>query len=67
MNSSLYHQIAKSNVADRLLAAGHARTVRGTRPPRQRSLPAGPRGAIVTRRVRALAWLRVAQPAGKRD
>ena len=60
MNSSLYHQIAKATVADRLLAAEYARTVRAARPVRQRSLTAGLRGVITTRRVRALARLRTA-------
>jgi hypothetical protein len=31
MNSSMYHQIAKTTVADRLLAAEHARTLRAAR------------------------------------
>jgi hypothetical protein len=60
MNSSMYHQIARTAVADRLLAAERARTARAARPARQRRLLAGPRGAIVTRRVRALARLRMA-------
>ena len=60
MNSSMYHQIAKTTVADRLLAAGHARTLRAARPARQRRLPAVLRGLIVTRRVRAIARLRTA-------
>jgi hypothetical protein len=60
MNSSIYHQIARTAVADRLLAAERARTARAARPARQRRLPAGPLGAIVTRRVRAFARLRVA-------
>jgi hypothetical protein len=60
MNSSMYHQIAKTNVADRLQAAEHARTLRAARPARQRRLPASLRGLIVTRRVRALARLRTA-------
>jgi hypothetical protein len=60
MNSGMYHQIAKTTVADRLLAAEHARTVRAARPARQRRLPASLRGLIVTRRVRALARLRTA-------
>jgi hypothetical protein len=60
MNSSMYHQIAKNTVADRLLAAEHARTVRAARPARQRRLPVSLRGLIVTRRVRALARLRTA-------
>jgi hypothetical protein len=59
MNSSLYHQIAKTAVADRLLAAEHARTLRAARRARRHSLPAGLRGVIVTRRVR-LARLRAA-------
>ena len=49
MNSSMYHQIAKTNVADRLRAAEHARTLRAARPARERRLPAGLRGLIVTR------------------
>jgi hypothetical protein len=60
MNSSMYHQIAKNTVAERLLAAEHARTVRAARPARQRRLPVSLRGLIVTRRVRALARLRTA-------
>jgi hypothetical protein len=56
----MYHQIAKTTVADRLLAAEHARTVRAARPARQRRLPVSLRGLIVTRRVRALARLRTA-------
>jgi hypothetical protein len=60
MNSSVYHQIARTAVADRLLAAEHARTLRAIRPVRQRRLPAGLRGVIVTRRARAFARLRVA-------
>ena len=60
MNSSMYHQIAKTAVADRLLAAEHARTLRAARPARRQSLPAGLRGAIATRRVRVLARLRAA-------
>jgi hypothetical protein len=60
MNSSIYHQIAKATVADRLLAAEQARTLRAARPARQRRLPAGLRGLIVTRRVRVLARLRTA-------
>ena len=59
MNSSVYQQIAKTAVADRLLAADHARTLRAIRPVRQRRLPAGWRGAA-GRRVRAFARLRVA-------
>ncbi|MFY9865356.1 MAG: hypothetical protein WAK58_16195 [Trebonia sp.] len=60
MNSSMYHQIAKATVADRLQAAEHHRTVRAARPARQRRLPVSLRGLIVTRRVRALARLRAA-------
>jgi hypothetical protein len=60
MNSSMYHQIAKTTVADRLQAAEHARTLRAARPARQLRLPAGLRGLIVTRRVRAQARLRAA-------
>lgn len=60
MNSSMYHQIAKTNVADRLLAAERDRTVRAARPARKQSLSVGLRGATVTRRVRALARLRMA-------
>jgi hypothetical protein len=60
MNSSLYHQIAKTVTADRLLAAEQARTLRAARPVRQRRLPAGWRGAVVGRRVRVLARLRTA-------
>jgi hypothetical protein len=61
MNSSMYHQIARTTVADRLLAAEQARIVRAARPARQLRLPAGLRGLrslIVTRRVRAQARLR---------
>jgi hypothetical protein len=60
MNSSIYHQIAKTADADRLLAAERARTLRAARPARQRRLPVSLRGLIVTRRVRALARLRTA-------
>ena len=60
MNSSMYHQIAKTTVADRLQAAETARALRDARPARQRRLPAGLRGLIVTRRVRAMARLRTA-------
>jgi hypothetical protein len=60
MNSSMYHQIAKTAVADRLLAAEHARTLRAIRPVRQRRLAAGLRGVVVDRRVRVLARLRTA-------
>jgi hypothetical protein len=60
MNSSMHHQIAKTTVADRLLAAEYARTLRAARPARQRRLAAGLRGLIVTRRVRVLARLRTA-------
>ena len=60
MNSSMYHQIAKSNVADRLLAAEQARTLRAARPARRHSLSLSLRGMIATRRVRALARLRTA-------
>jgi hypothetical protein len=60
MNSSVYHQIAKAAVTDRLLAAEHARTLRAIRPARQRRLPAGWRGAVVNRRVRVLGRLRMA-------
>ena len=60
MNSSMYHQIAKTSVADRLLAAEHARTLRAIRPARKRSLSVGLRGVIAARRVRAFARLRAA-------
>jgi hypothetical protein len=60
MNSSMYHQIAKTTVADRLLAAEQARTLRAARPAKQRGLPASLRGLIVTRRVRVIARLRTA-------
>jgi len=60
MNSSMYHQIAKTTVADRLQAAEHARTLRAARPARQFRLPAVFRGAVVARRVRVLAHLRTA-------
>jgi hypothetical protein len=60
MNSSMYHQIAKTTVADRLLAAEHARTLRAARPARQLRLPAGLRGLIAARRVRAQVRLRTA-------
>ena len=39
MNSSMYHQIAKTTVADRLLAAEHARTCA---PPARRGSAACP-------------------------
>jgi hypothetical protein len=60
MNSSVYHQIAKTIVADRLLAAEHERTLRAIRPAHKHSLRVGLRGVIATRRVRALARLRTA-------
>ena len=60
MNSSMYHQIAKTNVADRLQAAEHARTLRAVRPAKQRRLPAIFRGAVVVRRARVMARLRTA-------
>jgi hypothetical protein len=60
MNSSMYHQIAKTTVADRLLAAEQARTLRAARPAKQRRLPAVFRGAIVARRARVMARLRTA-------
>lgn len=60
MNSSMYHQIAKTTVADRLLAAGHARTLRAARPAKQHRLPAVFRGAVVARRARVMARLRTA-------
>lgn len=60
MNSSLYHQIAKTTTADRLLAAEQARTLRAIRPARKHSLRVGLRGAVVGRRVRVLARLRTA-------
>jgi hypothetical protein len=60
MNSSLYHQIAKTTAADRLLAAEHARTLRAIRPAHKHSFRVGLRGVIVARRVRVLARLRVA-------
>ncbi len=63
MNSSMYHQIAKTTNADRLLAAEQARILRAARPARQRRLLAGLRGLrglIVTRRVRVLARPRTA-------
>ena len=60
MNSSMYHQIAKTTVADRLQAAEQARILRAARPAKQRRLPAVLRGLVVTRRVRALARLRTA-------
>jgi len=60
MNSSMYHQIAKTSVADRLLAAEHARTLRAIRPAHKHSLRAGLRGVIAARRVRVLARLRTA-------
>jgi hypothetical protein len=60
MNSSMYHQIAKTTVADRLLAAEQARTRRAARPAKQRHLPAVFRGAIVARRARVMARLRTA-------
>ena len=60
MNSSMYHQIAKTAVTDRLLAAEHARTLRAVRPAHKHSLRVGLRGAVVNRRVRVLARLRTA-------
>src|ERR1700733_11979516 len=75
MNSSMYHQIAKTTVADRLLAPDHHRTLRAAppaRPPgppgprrparraRPRRRPPALRGLLATRRVRALARLRTA-------
>ena len=36
MNSSIYHQIAKTSVNDRLQAAERARTLRAARPAKQR-------------------------------
>jgi len=60
MNSSVYHQIAKTAVADRLLAAEHARTLRAVRPAHKHSLAVSLRGVIVARRARAFARLRVA-------
>ena len=60
MNSSMYHQIAKTTVADRLQAAEHARILRAARPAKQRRLPAVFRGAVVARRARVLARLRTA-------
>jgi hypothetical protein len=60
MNASMYHQIARTTVADRLIAAERARTARAARPVRRHSLPAALRGAVVARRVRTLARLRAA-------
>jgi hypothetical protein len=60
MNSSMYHQIAKATVADRLQAAENARTLRAARPAKQRRLPAVFRGAVVARRARVMARLRTA-------
>ena len=60
MNSSMYHQIAKTNVADRLQAAEYARTLRAARPAKQRRPPAIFRGAVVARRARVMARLRTA-------
>jgi hypothetical protein len=60
MNSSMYHQIAKTSVADRLLAAKQARTLRAVRPAKQRRLTAIFRGAVVARRARVMARLRTA-------
>ena len=60
MNSSVYHQIAKTAVADRLLTAEHARTMRASRPARKHSLRVGLRAAVADRRVRVLARLRMA-------
>jgi len=60
MNSSMYHQIAKTTVADRLLAAEQARTLRAARPAKQRRLPTVFRGAVVARRARVMARLRTA-------
>jgi hypothetical protein len=60
MNSSIYHEIAKTIVADRLQAAEYARMRRAARPARQRRLPAVFRGAVVARRARVMARLRTA-------
>jgi hypothetical protein len=60
MNSIMYHQIAKTIVADRLLAAEHARTLRAARPAKQRRLSAVFRSAVVARRTRVMARLRTA-------
>ena len=60
MNSSMYHQIAKNTVADRLLAAEQSRILRAARPAKQRRLPAVFRGAVVARRARVMARLRTA-------
>ena len=60
MNSSMYHQIAKTTVADRLQAAEQARILRAARPAKQRRLPAVFRGAVVARRARIMARLRTA-------
>jgi hypothetical protein len=60
MNSSIYHQIAKTTDADRLLAAERARTLRAARPARQLRLPAVFRGMVVARRARVMARLRTA-------
>ena len=60
MNSSMYHQIAKTTVADRLQAAENARILRAARPAKQRRLPAVFRGAVVARRARVMARLRTA-------
>ena len=60
MNSSMYHQIAKTTVADRLQAAEHARILRAARPAKQRRLPDVWRGLVVARRARVMARLRTA-------
>jgi hypothetical protein len=60
MNSSMYHQIAKTTVADRLQAAEQSRTLRAARPAKQRRLPAVFRGVVVARRARVMARLRTA-------
>ncbi len=60
MNSSMYHQIAKTTVASRLQEAEQARTLRAARPAKQRRLPAVFRGAVVARRARVMARLRTA-------
>ena len=60
MNSSMYHQIAKTTVNDRLLAAEQARILRAARPAKQRRLPAVWRGRVVARRARVMTRLRTA-------
>jgi len=66
MNAHIHAQLANAAVADRLRSAEHARTVREARGTRDgaawlwRRQPGTRRRAIVTRRLRVLAWPRTA-------